>query len=702
MGFMLLDRHKTHFVLWVPGGMQDEAPVLVIGKLSTGPPVAFDEKLRKALDAAPNVPSRSLWELSCESLNLPEGGKLPEGVYHYWFEITDTSPEKYGKMLVTDPLAYTVDYGLTELPRDRHVPDREKWKVKQPAGVIKLGKDSAGNVTLLEPCESDGSWKMLQPPNPQNLRDMPKNNQLVIYELPTSWSRVGIRANGRKEFDVGTFEDVRALLDQNITGTNFTDVEEVAKSAHLKKLGINALELLPPADAKPRAEWGYATAHYFAPDYDLGRRDSQQSHQSSVDLKNLVKKCHESKIRFFPDLVMAFGYDPYIYIAYDQFHLRPSEDEDNSDAYQSDRSDELRNGHGGEIWRYIKSTDSYDPEKGNAKQLCPASVFHRAHLEYWMTDFHVGGLRLDSINNIGNYDFLKDFRTAARNLFASRYGRQPGDEDANARFLVVGEELNVPHSLLRKHCVDALWNDHFWRHIRAAIIGEPVSGENFEWTVRKMINCRLLDFGDGAQAVNYITSHDVAGPRRERLYNFLKAVNVYDKERRTKLAFACLLTAVGIPMIFAGEEFCDKHDWEQTNGKKQTDPVNFTRKRDPWRSSVFDCVARLVELRTQNPALSVNDTDFIHVDFSHGRRIMAWVRGRRRSKHVVVVVANFSDVDTPGRKYVVNGWPDTQPGCRWREITQDREVPPNWIGEEPLFHWEAKVYEMYDPDDDRR
>jgi hypothetical protein len=39
--------------------------------------------------------------------------------------------------------------------------------------------------------------------------------------------------------------------------------------------------------------------------------------------------------------------------------------------------------------------------------------------------------------------------------------------------------------------------------------------------------------------------------------SWLEANGVYFKEERTKLAFVCLLTAVGIPMIFAGEEFCD-------------------------------------------------------------------------------------------------------------------------------------------------
>ena len=40
--------------------------------------------------------------------------------------------------------------------------------------------------------------------------------------------------------------------------------------AYLQELGINALELLPPADSFVDREWGYATSSYFAADYDLG------------------------------------------------------------------------------------------------------------------------------------------------------------------------------------------------------------------------------------------------------------------------------------------------------------------------------------------------------------------------------------------------------------------------------------------------
>jgi hypothetical protein len=62
-------------------------------------------------------------------------------------------------------------------------------------------------------------------------------------------------------------------------------------------------------------------------------------------------------------------------------------------------------------------------------------------------------------------------------------------------------------------------------------------------------------------------------PRRrrrgnERLYNYLDFNGVAFKEKQIKLAFACLLTAVGIPMILAGDEFADEHDIDIFHGSR--------------------------------------------------------------------------------------------------------------------------------------
>jgi pullulanase len=232
------------------------------------------------------------------------------------------------------------------------------------------------------------------------------------------------------------------------------------------------------------------------------------------------------------------------------------------------------------------------------------------------------------------------------------------------------------------------------------VLGLNADGLSFEETVRRMIDGRLIGFSDGAQLVNYLTSHDVGGMGNERIYNYLKNNGMSDIERRIKLAFACLLTAVGIPMILAGDEFADQHDLDisdDASGAKQVDPVNYSRLEEGWRRRVFDYVARLVSLRTRSRALAVNDTAFLHADFEQGKRVMAWQRGR--GDDLVAVVANFSEWGTErpdqlSSEYVVPGFPKAPAGRQWREVTQDRLVPEEWAGREPLFPWEARVYAL--------
>ena len=263
------------------------------------------------------------------------------------------------------------------------------------------------------------------------------------------------------------------------------------------------------------------------------------------------------------------------------------------------------------------------------------------------------GFRLDSLDNVKSWDFIGEFRDEARRLWRERWQAETGRTDgADERMLVVGEELAVPTSLLAR--VDGIWNEHFRRRVRNALLGRSAPDQpSFEWTVREMIDCRLLGFADGSQAVNYLGSHDVTNPdgdtNNDRVFSFLERFGVEKKEERLKLAFVCLLTAVGVPMIFAGDEFADAMDFDPASGgrddAKQSDPLNLDRLQDPWRRRLFEYVSRLVRFRTSCDALSVNDTQFLHADFQEGKRVVVWQRGRP-GQAPVVVVANFSDFGT--------------------------------------------------------
>lgn len=666
----LFELKRTSFVLWRPA-QTAVAPKLVIGEFSAGNPPSLAHRREFDLALLPGM--NDVWGIKASACGLTDGK-----VYHYWFEVTDSSPTRNGnRILCTDPTAFTVDWRL-QAPL---LPPPYKDEDQDPAAVIKF-KDGK-----LVPCDAVG--ETFSPSIPV-VSGQP-NNRIVIYELPTSWSRINL--GGDPQLGVGTFRDVLALIDPNAVAANFGGVPALrAGRSHLRELGINALELLPIADSFVEREWGYATSNYLAPDYDLGFPSGNSSPTSNTDLIDLVNACHVHGIRFIIDVVMAFGTRAAMEnVNFDEFHIDPQRSNSDPERFQSSNQG-VRDGFGGKLWRYGRAVKAYDPiGGGTGGDIVPARQLMKAYLLRWMADFGVDGVRMDSVNNIANWDFVQEFKDLARQTWTAKGG-------TDDTFLVVGEELSVPLDLIRQDRLDGLWNEDFKRMVRNAILGRNDDEEpSFEWSVRKLIDCRLIGFRDGAEAVNYVGSHDVEGFRNERLYNFLDNQGIFAKEERIKLAFACLLTAVGVPMIFAGDEFADEHDLSVSHPPKQRDAVNFGRLEQPFRRRIFDYVARLVKFRTSYEALSLNDTDFIHVDFHDGKRVVVWRRGRAGSDKQVVVVANFSDFDS-GRagsnEYRVPHWPSTPSGKRWREITQERDVPADWVGREAIYPWEAKIYAL--------
>jgi 1,4-alpha-glucan branching enzyme len=674
-------------------------PKLVIGVFKPGDPPTLDQRQDIPLKQAAG--SEEVWEVAATDCGLTDGQ-----VYQYWFEVTDTAPFRSSHLTLqcTDPAAYAVDWRLRANSGD----DEAAAAVIRFRNGRLVPSDAETEAALF-----DGAHNRDVP-----MADLPANNRLVIYELPTAWTKVGDLVDAHN-VGVGTFRDVQALIEPGTRGGHFWHLRRIREHRHLIELGANALELLPPADSYvDRTSWGYATSNYLAPDFDLGRpldpaasaaANAAKASTAVSDFLALIRSCHRNGIRFFYDAVMAFGnHDPYRVADFLDFHVFFT-DFAHGPFDHVDPEQDSRDGFGGDLWKYAFLQQGFDPVTGETLRLCRARRHMLTHLRHWMEQYHVDGLRLDSVNNYNNWDFACEIRREARAAWNARWEAE-GNVGAGAaeRFLVVGEELAVPKGLLAH--LDALWNEDFKRILRQVILGRNADGEpSFEWSVRKLIDCRNLGFADGTQAVNYVGSHDIGGVGNERLYNYLDFNGIALKDKQIRLAFVCLLTAVGIPMILAGDEFADEHDVDifhgSRNGRtpdsnKQLDPVNYDRlDRDPWRQEVFRYVSRLVRFRTRSDALAVNDTAFIHVDFNEGKRVLVWKRGREGLDDPVVVVANFSDWGTtdpanPAAEYVVPNWPATPPGKAWREVTLDRPVAPARVGREPLFPWEAKVYAL--------
>ena len=694
----LLQRRSQSFTLWLPRPSV-HPPAVVIGTFVEGAPP--DVQLLSASPLPMTETAPGLWELPASACGLADGK-----VYHYWFEVDDAAPWHLGKRVRrTDPLATTTDWRVLG-----NAPPLSDDDASEPAAVIKF---QAGQLVV---CDPDGLGFTTN----DSAVPLAANNFLIIYELPPRWAQ----ADGSRLTGVGTFRDVQALVDST-PAANFAGVRLLDQSQYLADLGITAIELLPAADSYDDREWGYGTSNYAAPDFDLGFPRGYSYPTANRDFATLVSACHRQGIRMILDVVLGYGRrDPCLSVNDGDFHVAQAPagtSYDHADPEQrTSRPGELRQDWGGRLWRYIATKPGvYDPITGaNPAAVVPARAFLKLAVERWIRDFHVDGLRLDSIETVANWDFLGEYRDHARATFAEVCGSAANAQD---HFLVVGEELQVPLAILKQTAdgqpgqnrLDALWNETWKQRIRAAILGQSFGGDaSFEDTVRKIVDCRAAGFSDGAEAINYVTSHDVQGLRNERLFHFFDNNGVTQKEERFKLAFTCLFTSVGIPMILAGEEFGDESDLALSYPQKFFDAVNWDRLQKAidqdqggvakdeadtrWRKRVRDHVRALCGLRSGHPALGMNDTDVFHRDFDDGKRVLAWRRGSLSNP--VVVVANFSDWGTapaqPVAEYRVPNWPATPAGKSWFEVTTNQSVPNDWVGRWGLLPWDAKVYRL--------
>src|SRR4029453_13121008 len=142
-------------------------------------------------------------------------------------------------------------------------------------------------------------------------------------------------SNGTREVGVGSFRDVLALIDTHTPGATFEElaVTRPGRSYLADELGVNALQLLPPAD----------TLHSFAPDFALGFPATYSWPAPNRDLTELIRSCHTHRVRFIADMKLAFPPGP---------------------PYLSAASEEFPS--------YARFVSTYDPVSGQQATVSPA------------------------------------------------------------------------------------------------------------------------------------------------------------------------------------------------------------------------------------------------------------------------------------------------------------------------------------------
>lgn len=383
-------------------------------------------------------------------------------------------------------------------------------------------------------------------------------------------------------------------------------------------VGITALELMPIAQFPGRRNWGYDGVYPFAP---------QASYGGPEGLKRLVDACHAAGMAVILDVVYN--------------HLGPE------------------GNYFGEYGPYF--TDRYKTPWGSAinydgPDSDEVRHYFVSNALYWVTEYHIDGLRLDAVHGI--YDFsahhiLKEIASAVR----------VQAEQLHRHIVIIAEsDLNDTQIIDPRsqggYGLDAQWNDDFHHALRVALTHEEngyyqdfhgvedlatAVREGFVYQGQHSLFRRRRHGNSSqhclpSQFVVFSENHDQIGNRAigDRLSTHL-SIDVL------KVARALVLLLPNIPLLFMGEEygetapfqyFIEHGDPELIDAVRQgrqrefahfgwnadeipdpQDPFTLERCRlrlndlDTWQTQLLHWTQALIRLRKTVPTLASGDVD---------------------------------------------------------------------------------------------
>jgi len=389
-------------------------------------------------------------------------------------------------------------------------------------------------------------------------------------------------------------------------------IDAIAKLDYLQALGINAIELMPVNEHPGNYNWGYTVRHFFA---------TESSYGSTEDLKRFVDECHSRSMRVFMDGIYNHTDEecPLMLIDRDYWyyhHMHYPEDP-------------------GNYWGPEFNYDNYD-EKLDVK---PAWKYVGDVVRYWVQEYHIDGIRYDAVRQLANFEFLDWLAQQAKKNAAPKpfYNIAENIPDTS--------KVTIPTGPL-----DACWHESFRYFLVPHICGEIFDAEQ----LKQVLEPQRQGYATAINVINYLATHD-----REHILRELSDRGIFDTDAftRAKLGAAIMFTAVGIPMLWMGEEFGE----HKRKSKTVTQP-----KKIAWpllereaNHDLFAYYQSLIALRRQK-ALQSDKIEFFHENAE--AKVLTYVRGSDEDSRVVVV-ANFSDQNL--REYLVPHFPQADSWQDW-------------------------------------
>lgn len=439
---------------------------------------------------------------------------------------------------------------------------------------------------------------------------LPPNEKLVIYEMHVGDFSGG--ENGQK--GRGQIQDIIERLD------------------YLSDLGINALQLMPIMGYPGEYSLGYNTQHFFSVDPNYGKPE---------DFKRLIDECHGRGIRIILDSIFNHSDSeaPLTQINHDYWYYHDPKHEDFV---------------WGPEFNYEHYDDNFD--------IFPAREFIGDVVKFWISEYHIDGIRYDAARQIDNFDFMYWIGDVAH-------------QTANMKpFYNVAEY--IPENIEITNVdgpMDGAWHESFSQDMKKLVFDGEFNIEQ----LKNVIDGKRQGYLGAVNMVNYLTSHD-----QERFMAELGNREIFGEEafKRVKMGVAILMTAVGIPFILMGEEF-GEYKPLSTDGNI----LDWTILSEDPNQALLDCYKGLIHLRKNCHALYTNNIDFFHED--PDSQVLAYVRWNDEGSRVAVVINSSNNFLS---EYQVPNFPQDGTWHEWM-WDYDIEVEGGTLITD-LGEYEAKVF----------
>lgn len=352
---------------------------------------------------------------------------------------------------------------------------------------------------------------------------------------------------------------------------------------YLKRLGVNAIELMPIMEFSGNDSWGYNPIYYFAPDKAYGSKN---------DLKAFVDKCHENGIAVILDMVLnQADYEfPYVKMYW------------NGDKPSADNP-----------FFNQQATHPFSVFFDFNHESPATQAFVQRVNQYWLQEYKFDGFRFDLSKGFTQKNSGGDVNAwsaydASRVAIWKRIYNEIRAYDKSAYVLLEHFADNTEEKELADYGM-LFWGNHNYNYRFAAKGVVNGRDDNFDWISYKLRGWNTPN------VVGYMESHD-----EERLLFDVQrngsangSYNTKDPAtalERAKLAAALFLSVPGPKLIWQFGELGYDVSIEE-NGRTGAKPIRWEYLRDANRAKLLRVYQELIRLKMNVPAFQTTNYNFV-------------------------------------------------------------------------------------------